>query len=467
MNIASIQKFNNIGINGPFYSEKLKNNTNFQKNSIDIQKNTYMQQKNYPITYDRTYFMGNIAANIQESFNTKFTKAFFKKLLREDIPDAYTGLIMIPAEYINEIKAGEELNKKSSHAIKYLKEFKNSLYPIEKEILSMLETLSKKHPDLTLQELLQLKYNNAEQILIKQQSSILNKISEISKNLPRNEFLKVRKLLQSSYNKIFMPDPLPEERFGRKNFIFALRNLDIKDENIKQKMLTAAEKLPQSNDSINAFIVKYSQPYKLIYNPQNDTHIKIPRDSEELGLRLLMPSVGTDDHIHPQTAFKKEEIARQNGDPNAINLSKLKVSILTTKRINELKSDTPIDKFIEEQQDFDVQQNIQNHIKRLEEVADKWLHTGRIQDASTLADYIVVLQKEFQLRSEKVEIDLTNFNEKYLAIKEKAKTAEEKRLLKRLKKTGHADNSHKEAYVGNNGHILENRKVQKHSSRFE
>lgn len=411
-------------------------------------------------------FLGGIA-NVSNAFETKFTKVFFKKLLREGIPDAYSDIILIPNEDIDALKSLGVLKKKSSIAIKYLKPYRDNMFPVEKEVFSLLETLSKKNPDLTLQELIQLKYKNAEQSLINHQSKVLNKISQMSKVLPKNEFLEVRKLLQSSYNKMFIPEPLPENRFGRKDFIYGLRSISIADPKMKQKMLDVASLLPQSADSAHAFIVKYSQPYKIVHN-KNGEIVKIPRDSEEIGLRLLMPSVGTDDHIHPQKAFRAEEAARRSGDESAQNLSRLKVSILTSKYMNELKSDTPIDDFINSQ-NADIPANIQAQIAKLIEIADRWCRCGNFSMVDTLCDYIKVLQKEFELRSSKVKIDLGNFEERIPVIKEKVKNFKDLRQAKRtrMKKCGHADNCHKDQYVEKDGRIVENRKVLKHSSRFQ
>lgn len=429
----------------------------FTKTTPQTNFNTQMPRRNVS-------FLGGIA-NISNAFEHKFTKGFFKKLLREGIPDAYSDITLIPPEDIDILKAMGDLNKKSSIAIRYLREYRDNMFPIEKEIFTMLETLSKKHPELTLQELIQLKHSNSEQILINQQSNILNKISQISKNLPKKEFLEIRKLIQASYNKIFTPEPIPEERFGRKEFINRLKVINIADSKIKQKMLSVAEKLPQSSDSIHAFIVKYSEPYKVVHNRTTGEIIRIPRDSQEIGLRLLMPSVGTDDHIHPQKAFRLEEKARQSGNKAAQNLSRLKVTILTSKKTNELKSDTPIDDFIT-LQNSKIPANIQKQINRLIEITEKWYKNGRLQDAVTLSDYIVTLQKEFNLRSSKVKIDISDFEEKIPQIKEKAKISQERKEQKRIKKQGHADNNHKEQYIEKNGHILENRKIQRHSPRY-
>lgn len=465
MLVSKIQNFNfNYGYNPQ--NDRLRKTQSLQYGISPLKSDTFV--KNTQTIGNKDISFNGTISSINTTFETRFTKLFFKKLLREGIPDAYSDITLIPNKDIDELKNLGVLNKKSSLAIKYLKVYKNNLFPVEKEMLSLLETLSKKNPDLTLQELLHLKLQSAEQSLINHQSKVLNKISLMSKTLPRNEFLEVRKLLQYSYNKIFTPDPLPEERFGRKEFIGMLKRIPITDQKTKQKILNTAYKLPQSSDSVHAFIVKYSQPYKVEHNANGEI-IRIPRDSEEIGLRLLMPSVATDDHIHPQKAFREEELARKLGDKSAENLSKLRVSILTSKKMNELKSDTPIDDFIETQE-INIPEHIQLQINKLIDITDKWYNNGRYEDANTLADYIFVLQKKFELRSSKIKIDLGNFEEKVPTIQEKAQIARENRLLKKetknTKRMSNANNNHREHYEDKNGHILENRKVLKHSSRF-
>ena len=68
----------------------------------------------------------------------------------------------------------------------------------------------------------------------------------IIRKLPKNEYLQMRKLIQESFNKIFEPNPTPEERFGRKIFINKLKQINISDQNIRNKIIAVAEKLPQS-----------------------------------------------------------------------------------------------------------------------------------------------------------------------------------------------------------------------------
>ena len=134
--------------------------------------------------------------------------------------------------------------------------------------------------------------------------------------------------------------------------------------------------------------------------------------------------------------------------------------------MNNLKTDTPIDKFITDT-DINIPTYIQKQISDLTNIANKWTDLGRTQDAATLADYITVLKNEFDARSELVRINLEDFEAQIPRIKERAVKTEEKQTQKRLKKTGHADNSHKEHYIDKDGNIVENRKVQKHISRFK
>ena len=77
-------------------------------------------------------------------------------LLCRRIPDAYTGKKMISQEDIDNLKNLGVFKKKSSIAMKWLKMYEECLFPIEKEIFYILKNLAKKHPDMNLQELLQM-----------------------------------------------------------------------------------------------------------------------------------------------------------------------------------------------------------------------------------------------------------------------------------------------------------------------
>lgn len=400
---------------------------------------------------------------VSKAIQAEFPASFFRKLAGEHLPCAYTGIEMISrADYDELIRMGV-LKQRSAVAIKFLKKFKNNMFETEKTIFTMLETESKKHPNLKLQELLQLKYPAAEEILINQQSGILNKINIIIRELPKSEYQNVRKLIKTSFDKIFEQNPPPEDRFRRKDFLYHLKKAQITDKNIKQKIIETAEKLPNSETSINAFIVKYSQPYKIKY--EDGEPFKRPRDSEEIGLRLLYPSLATDEHIYPEMLYNKEAEARINGNREAKNLSRSRVTILTTERINGIKDKMLLDDFIKISS-YDIKTNIQNHINSLCHLAEVWMKKKQIEDSHRLTKYIEVLKEEFERRSNIVSIDTTDLNKILPEISDAYQNISKRETKKTKKARTHADNSHKENYISSGGKIMQNRKVQRHSSRF-
>ena len=417
-----------------------------------------------PLKTDTISFSAAVVFS-DNSFEKTYSRNFFKKLVKEGVPCAYTGMLMIPRSDVDDLINSQVFKKKSSVAIQYLKPYKDQMFDIEKRVFEILEKEAKKHPDLKLQELLLLKYPMAEKALIAQQSAVLDRINLIARGLPRADYLKVRQFINSSFDKIFEPNQLPEERFKRKEFIYQLKALKLNDKRLLDKMLKEADKLPQSSTSVNAFIVKYSQPYKLKYNADGSIK-KMPRDSEELALRLLRPSVATEDHIYPQELYRLEELKRQKGNKDAEGLSDMKVTILTTEYINGLKTNILFDDFVKNCK-YDVKTNVQKHVDRLIEICKKWENEGKINDANRLADYIIILKEEFQRRSEIVDINIEELEKELPQLQSKVQEYNQKMVQKRLKSTGRADNSHSETYIDTNGHEMENRKLHKHIPRFK
>ena len=405
---------------------------------------------------------------ITNEFKKKFNKTFFKKLMREGIPDAYTGKEMISQEDIDSLKSLGAFKKKSVIAMKFLKQYEDCMYPIEKEIYYILKNLAKKHPDMNLQELMQMKHKRAEEILIQQQTKILDKINMMIRVLPRGEYLQARKFINGAFDKILDPHPTPETRFSRKVFLHGLDELKISDPKTKEKIMAVASRLPQSSDSINAFIVKYSHDTKVIdKNPFGKQEIVVvPRSPEEIAFRLLDPAVQSDEHIWPQAEFRKLEEAIQKGEIKREDAETLRVSILTSKYINNLKSDTLIDDFIGQTKEYDIPKNIQAHMDRLLDVMDKWARAGKFEDAALLGEYIKVLEKEFQLRSNIVRVDVGDLEPKIAELQQKAEEALQRRIEKKQRRAANAANNHGETSFDRDGTPLENRKVHVHSPKF-
>ena len=432
MNICSVQFGYNCG------------STNFKQSKTNLlqsvlRPNSTMERQ--PVTdifkaqtLDSVTFQGHLA-KAERIFENKFNKIFFRKIANEHLPCAYTGIEMISQKQFDELIQTKVLSGNSADVIKELKKFEKSLFPVENGIFNILKSLSEKYPEKNLQELLKLKYPIAEKNLIQQQAKTLNQINMVIRDLPKEEFLKIREIVQESFDKIFAPNPNPQDRFKRKALLYKLKTQNLTNKKIQKRIIKLAEKLPNSETSVNSFIVKYSEPYRIRYENKNPK--RIPQTSEEIALRLLRPSLATEEHIYPQAMYRAEELAARNGDETAKNLSKLRVTILTSNYINEIKKDFLFDDFAPKVK-YNINENIQKHINKLIKIDKDWLNHGKIEDAALLTDYIMTLKEEFQRRSKIINIDIKDFEEKLPEIKDKIAKHIEKMENKKSKKVNHS-----------------------------
>ncbi len=432
MNICSVQFGYNCG------------STNFKQSKTNLlqsvlRPNSTMERQ--PVTdifkaqtLDSVTFQGHLA-KAERIFENKFNKIFFRKIANEHLPCAYTGIEMISQKQFDELIQTKVLSGNSADVIKELKKFEKSLFPVENGIFNILKSLSEKYPEKNLQELLKLKYPIAEKKLIQQQANTLNQINMVIRDLPKEEFLKIREIVQESFDKIFAPNPNPQDRFKRKALLYKLKTQNLTNKKIQKRIIKLAEKLPNSETSVNSFIVKYSEPYRIRYENKNPK--QIPQTSEEIALRLLRPSLATEEHIYPQAMYRAEELAARNGDETAKNLSKLRVTILTSNYINEIKKDFLFDDFAPKVK-YNINENIQKHINKLIKIDKDWLNHGKIEDAALLTDYIMTLKEEFQRRSKIINIDIKDFEEKLPEIKDKIAKHIEKMENKKSKKVNHS-----------------------------
>jgi len=432
MNICSVQFGYNCG------------STNFKQSKTNLlqsvlRPNSTMERQ--PVTdifkaqtLDSVTFQGHLA-KAERIFENKFNKIFFRKIANEHLPCAYTGIEMISQKQFDELIQTKVLTGNSADVIKELKKFEKSLFPVENGIFNILKSLSEKYPEKNLQELLKLKYPIAEKKLIQQQANTLNQINMVIRDLPKEEFLKIREIVQESFDKIFAPNPNPQDRFKRKALLYKLKTQNLTNKKIQKRIIKLAEKLPNSETSVNSFIVKYSEPYRIRYENKNPK--RIPQTSEEIALRLLRPSLATEEHIYPQAMYRAEELAARNGDETAKNLSKLRVTILTSNYINEIKKDFLFDDFAPKVK-YNINENIQKHINKLIKIDKDWLNHGKIEDAALLTDYIMTLKEEFQRRSKIINIDIKDFEEKLPEIKDKIAKHIEKMENKKSKKVNHS-----------------------------
>ena len=103
---------------------------------------------------------------------------------------------------------------------------------------------------------------------------------------------------------------------------------------------------------------------------------------------------------------------------------------------------------------------------RLLQIMDKWARAGKFEDAALLGEYIKVLEKEFQLRSNIVKVDVGDLEPRIAELQQKAEEALQKRIEKKQRRAANAANNHGEASYDKFGNALENRKILMHTPKF-
>lgn len=231
------------------------------------------------------------------------------------LPCPCCGDLMMPPQLMDKIRAS--ISGNASDTITLLKNFKNYMHPVEKQIYTILESSNKKHPNLDFHEILRKKYQRAERQLVLQQTAILSDIGLYGRDrLCEEHFNELSKIIEKTYQNILTKNN--SKTFSRKTFIgeleaFAEKIISHSSEpkyktnpykNFLNKILETAYTLPTSYNSVHAFIVKYAK--------DKYTHRNIAE-------RILSGSEATIEHALPQclggkTKFSNliNECARDN-----------------------------------------------------------------------------------------------------------------------------------------------------------
>lgn len=213
------------------------------------------------------------------------------------LPCPCCGDLMMPPQLMDKIKT--QISNDSVDTINLLKNYKNFMHPIERGIFNILQIGSKKHPNMDFQQILRKKYSRAERQLILQQTSVLNDINLLSREIPEQYKEELNSIIQNTYSEIFNQ----KDVFSRKIFIGKIEDYVEKikhaDNNFSvnhkenppayyktlNKIIEKAYTLPTSYNSIHAFIVKYS---------------KNKYSHRSIAERILSGSVATIEHALPE-----------------------------------------------------------------------------------------------------------------------------------------------------------------------
>lgn len=200
------------------------------------------------------------------------------------------GVEMMTQKDMNSVS--KRLGHSSSQAIETLNSYEKYMHPVEKECFNLLKDWSKEKPNTDFKTLLNLHKEPHLTMLQEKQNKILDTVDTLAKGLSEKEQAEVKKVTDITRKLVCSNDK--EIKFKRKTFIKDVKDLasKISNEEVYKQMTKEAEKMPTSQNDVSAFIVKYAE-----------------RGHKEIGERLVKLSVGTIEHIHPQSGGGRDNIS--------------------------------------------------------------------------------------------------------------------------------------------------------------
>lgn len=271
-------------------------------NSLDIQKTSYIQPKTQ--TQDKTVTPQNVQPQIQTTDDKKGSQAIsnyfrgeqlvsfkghhcdkssFKVKREEGIPCACCGRMMMTNDGVKHFEnsavgaTGEDLQGLLNANMEYFR-------GTEKAVVNFLLKTSQENPKLTMKGLLTKYSPNARVLLEDEQYNVLDELTQKASVLGKDNA--VEKCVNQARNKI--KNSTDENHFERKPFLKSMVNVtkNLKDKELAGQLLDIAVKIPMSQNSIEAFIVKYAHGDK---------------DDKAIAHRLAQTAVSTAEHIHPDS----------------------------------------------------------------------------------------------------------------------------------------------------------------------
>lgn len=299
--------------------------------------------------------------NIQELLQ-ELEPVYKRRLRKKQAPifrELHELALTLPAKYQYKFKqlmidTNKKLDEKPVIIPFSSYEFKYKLAKIKEDVLKLDNTKAKKVMNKLLKE--SKKFSNTTNAnTIEHQKKVVDFMELILKKsvLKDNESLK--NLIEISKSRLTKEEIVVP--FSRKNFIYDIAKLieDLPDKNLQEKFITIAQKLPTSQESMSAYILKLSA-----------------EPAEKIGHRLLWPYLASVEHIFPRSCGGKDLMENFGG--------------ATTKANSNRKS---IDFVAHMKQHPEVRENCQKYVDRLIEL----YHNGIFRKLNVNPKYIVDFKK--------------------------------------------------------------------------
>ncbi len=284
----------------------------------------------------------------------KYPKSFLKELMQYGLPCPICNKEMIALEL---------MNRPATESLELIADKYDQMNPIGQVMFCQLKSLSKRHPKKNIQELLQTQFKNSEINLIVEQREILDSLNFLSWQLPNKKGIELRKIIGQTFETIFKREPNPKKRFKRKKIIATFDDFanTLNDTNLKRKIGNTIRNLPTSDNSINAFVVKYA-----------------PRTPEEIAMKLHRDDFATLEHIIPESKGGRLVIWECSAD-------------------NAARGDSGINEQLKKHPE--MKENLQKHFDKLISIYHHEFAFEPLKKQRLLKSYIFSLQNEYAIAS--------------------------------------------------------------------
>ncbi len=209
---------------------------------------------------------------------------------------------------------------------------------------------------------------------IKNQENILSSIEHILKKSPLSENGELNDLIEVSKQRLSQKKVIIP--FSRKAFLYDLDKIleTLPDHHLKKELIKIAEKLPTSEQSISAYILKLSS-----------------EPSDKIAIKLMHPSMASIEHIRPRSEGGENELANYG---------------VARAKINSTRSSIPLDEWVKIHPE--VKQNCQKYLDKLIDL----YHAGVFKKHNVNPDYILDFSDTLTEQSKgKIELDLSRLFE--------------------------------------------------------
>lgn len=371
-------------------AQLIQNNGNYSYScNYKLRRNPLFINQNYMggLSSDVVSFgtRENPAEVIAENRNAGFSKCLSTIKEIKDLPCIYCGEPMMPASMKSRLALsmanarGEELAEKLLENRKYLK-------GIKRNIAQKIATAAIKYPDENIQEILTRLAPVYKAELEQEQLEVLRNIRKKYSGAFNSDIEK--KLFQSILYETtqWINNESDAGVFKRKTFLHELKNIlylpVFRNRSVIKKIISEAEKMPQSFESESAFMVKYYR-----------------RSPREIVEQLFYEATSTLEHIKPRTA---------GGVTAPHNLA------VACARCNNLtRNNIPMTKFVDMHPE--IVENIKKNLRAILNDAKKpvvdenscsnprrkrAVYNKMVNDRASYKDYVSAIARTFQQESE-------------------------------------------------------------------